>query len=146
MRWAAVVDYLLTLLPTLSGWSQVAVYDTDPITSDTPAAYAVVARTSDDNTSGSFIRSEQPSGLILESGTVRVHIVTRTGDIDPAGMRVSGFALLNAMEAALLADQTLGGILGVLGTLDLTVDILSVAATGGVAQSLIVSTNYTSLT
>jgi hypothetical protein len=145
-RWPAVVDYLLTLLPSLPGWSQVAVYDTDPVTSDAPAWYAVVARTSDDNTSGNYVRLIEPSGLINESGTVRVHIVTRTGNPDPASVRFDGFTLLDALEDALVADQDLGGVLGPLGTVDLTVDIQSVAGPGGVAQSLIVSVNYTSLT
>lgn len=145
--WPAVVDHLLTLLPTLPGWDAVEVYDTDPVTSDVPADYAVVARTSDDTTSGNYVRSLNINGFMVdEAGTVRVHIVTRTGDVDPSGVRASGFALADALQDALIADQTLGGVLGAVGTVDVTVDVQSVADPRGTAQSLIVSLNYTSLT
>src|SRR6478752_8021621 len=138
-RWPEVVTYLFTTLPNLPGWGQVAVYDTDAITDAAPASYAIVGKTSDDNTSGNYVRMIEPSMMVMESGTVRVHIVTRTGDPDPAGVRTDGFALISALEDALMADQDLGGVLGQIGTVDLTVDVLSFSDQRGIGQSLIVS-------
>jgi hypothetical protein len=145
-RWPLVVSYLLTTVPALPGWSTVAVFDADPVTASVPASYAVVARTSDDTTSGTYTRVVAPSGLIAESGLVRVHVVTRTGNVDPAQVRDDGFALAASLEAALLADRTLGGVLGEAGTVSVAVDVQSVASAGGVAQSLVVSVSYTALT
>jgi hypothetical protein len=145
-RWPLVVGYLLTTLPTLPGWSDVSIFDTDPVTGEVPMTYAVVARTSEDTTSGNYVRLIEPSGLINESGTVRLHVVTRTGSVDPGQVRADGFALVDALEDAIAADQTLGGALGVPGVATLTVDVQSVANASGVAQSLIVSVNYAALT
>lgn len=144
-RWPLVVAYLLETLPTLPGWSGVPVFDTDPATQSVPASYVVVGRTSEDTTSGNYVRMTMPSGLVNESGTVRVHIVVRTGTVAPAQVRTDGFALADAFEAALDADQNLGGVLGELGVASLTVDVQSAANGNGTYQSLVVSLNYSSL-
>jgi len=143
--WPRVLAWLEATLPTLPAWVGVPVYDTDVVTGDVPLRYAVVGRTSPDDVSGNFVRQPDPSGLVVEAGTVRLHIVTRTGDVDPAAMRSQGFALLEPLEAVIGLDQTLGGVLGQLGQVDLTVDVNSESTEGGTAQSLVVSVNYSTL-
>jgi hypothetical protein len=81
-RWPLVVGYLLETLPTLPGWSGLQVFDTDPLTASAPPAYAVVARTVNDTSSGTYSRAVHTSGLIVESGVVRVELVTRSGSAD----------------------------------------------------------------
>jgi hypothetical protein len=131
-RWPLVVGWLVNTLPTLPGWSDVAVYDMEPDTYSSDPAYAVVGHTSQDAGSGNYIRQVDPSMLVDESGTVRVLL--------------DGFALVDALEDALVADHSLGGILGAASTASLSIDVQSTAAPGGVTQALIVSLNYSSLT
>jgi hypothetical protein len=144
--WPLVVGFLVDTLPTLPGWGRVEVYDTDPLTASGAPLYAVVARTSDSGTSGSYVRQVHPGGvLVAETGTVRVHIVSRTGDGDPVSVREAGFELVEAMEATFVADHTLGGILGQASSVSLTVDVQSLSDANGTGQSLIVSINYYAL-
>lgn len=145
-RWPLVVDYLLDTLPALPGWFNTPVYDTDPVTASASPSFAIVARTSTDTTSGSYSRSMTTSGLISEVGLVRVQIVTRTGSVAPDQVRADGFALAQSLEDALLADHTLGGVLGEAGTVSVAADVQSNAETNGVLQSLVVSVSYTALT
>jgi hypothetical protein len=145
-RWPLVVGWLVNTLPTLPGWSDVAVYDMEPDTYSSDPAYAVVGHTSQDAGSGNYIRQVDPSMLVDESGTVRVLLVTQSGDPDPDSVRLDGFALVDALEDALVADHSLGGILGAASTASLSIDVQSTAAPGGVTQALIVSLNYSSLT
>ena len=144
--WPQIVEHLLVVLPTLPEWAGVTIYDTDPISGAVDLRYAVVARTSSDTTSGSFVRNTAPSMLISENGTVRFHIVAQSGSGDASITRDAGFALADAFIDYVDTHQNLDGVLGALGTASVTVDVVSVANSSGVAQSLIVSINYTSLT
>jgi hypothetical protein len=64
----------------------------------------------------------------------------------PSEVRSDGFALAQSLEDALLADHTLGGVLGEAGTVSVAADVQSNAESAGVLQSLVVSVSYTSLT
>jgi hypothetical protein len=80
--WPLVLGRLLTLLPTLSGWTGVAVYDGPPVTGDAPTDYATVGFVVGEDFGGSFEIVDEPGGMLTENGTVRTEIVCVTGDVD----------------------------------------------------------------
>lgn len=145
-RWPLVVGWLLETLPTLPGWSDIDVCDGSLVTYSENPNYAIVGHSGQDAGAGNYVRQIDPSMLIDEAGTVRTLVVTRSGDIDPAGVRSAGFVYADALEAALVADQTLGGVLGSAGTASVAVDVQTTAEAGGATQALIISVNYSSLT
>lgn len=145
-RWPLLVDWLLTTLPGLPGWDAVDIYDTNPITGTNSAAYAIVGHTGEDTGSGDYLRQIDPSTLVDEAGTVRMLLVFRAANFDAAAVRAAGFTLMDAFEDAITTDQTAGGALSTVGTISLAVDVQSGSTDQGVAQSLVISVNYSSLT
>ena len=48
-QWPLLTARLVALLPTLSGWSAVQVFDGPPVTSEIPTSYCTVGYVDDDN-------------------------------------------------------------------------------------------------
>ena len=145
-QWPRVVARLLTLLPTLPGWSAVAVYDGLPITLDTPTDYITVGYVAN-QVAGAYTTVQDPNGFQwAETGTVEAQLNCTTGDSDLPGMRARVFALADALDASIRADRTLGGTLSPAGTsgLDVTVDSLENSA--GTAMSLLLTLYYQTVT
>jgi hypothetical protein len=135
-----VVNATVALLPTLPGWPGVEVYDGPTTTRDAPADFVTVGFVDGEDFGATMEPVESFGDLWEETGTVRSEIVSQTGDDDIAGRRARVFELFNAWQAALHADQTLGGITS---SANLTADLQPVQNTGGSAVRLAVTLSYT---
>jgi hypothetical protein len=136
----AVLDRLVALLPTLPNWAGVVVYDGPPLTQDDPLDFVTVGYVDGEDFGGTFEPVPGLGDLWEEAGTVRSEIVSQTGDDDIAGRRARAFALFNAWQAAVQADQTLGGVVSSAG---LSADLQPVQNVGGSAVRLAVTLTYT---
>ena len=144
-QWPLVVDRLVALLPTLTGWDQVAVFDGPPTTGDDPNNYCTVGYVEDDQ-GGTYDSVQHPNGFQYEeTGEVRSQLVCRTGDDDLAGMRALLFSLADALDDAIRADRRLG-VLSPQGTSELVVDVLSVSNESGIAQAAVIALRYFTVT
>ena len=144
-QWPLVVARLLALLPTLSGWSNVVVIDGPLVSADVPADFVTVGYVADDQ-AGSYNQVQDPNGFqYVETGTVRSQLNCATGDTDLPGMRTRVFALMDALEAAVRLDRTLG-VLSPAGTSELDVDVLSLSNSSGTAQQLTFTLHYQTVT
>lgn len=143
--WPRVVNRLVSHLPTLPGWSQVAVYDGQPVTGDTPTAFVTVGFVASEDFAGSYEQTRNGDGgwqgALQESGTVRSELICLTGDVDLPGERADAFTLVDAWEAWVSADETLG-VLGPSSTSSLAVDVQPQQTTGGSVQRLTVTLSY----
>lgn len=144
-QWPLVHARLVALLPTLNGWPA-EVYDGPPVTGDNPGRYATVGYVFGEDGGGSFTTDTTNSYQIVETGTVRGEIVTTTGAADLATVRSQAFAMVDALEASIRADRTLGGVLSPQGTAVLRVDVLPTQTTQGATQRLPFSLDYTTVT
>lgn len=139
--WPLIVDRLLVLLPTLPGWSQVAVYDGPPVTADAPTSFVTVGFVLDEDNAGSFEPLPTLGDLDEESGSVVSEIVCTTGDVDLPSVRARAFALFDAWKDAIERDPTLG-VLSQSSTTSLTVDVRPAQTTSGAVQRLAVTLGY----
>jgi hypothetical protein len=144
-QWPSVVARLVELLPTLSGWESVAVFDGPPVTGDNPLQYATVGFVADDH-AGTYTTTLGPNGQqTVETGTVNSQLVCRTGDTDVPSMRSQAFALMDALDAEVSRDRRLG-VLSQEGTTDLAVDVLADQTGDGTAVSLAFTLTYFTVT
>lgn len=143
--WPVVVGRLVAVLPTLPGWSGVAVYDGEPVTGDNPTDFVTVGFVPGEDFAGSYEQTRNGEGswqgALEETGTVRSRLVSTTGDVNLTARRARVFALADAWEAWLMADPTLG-VLGVSSTSSLSVDVEPVQNSAGSAVALIVTVSY----
>lgn len=145
-QWPVVHGRLVALLPTLPGWSGVPVYDGPPVTGDAPMRYVTVGFVNDEVSAGSFAHERAGNGFqVQETGNVRCELVTAIGTADLPEMRAAAFALLDALEVAIRADQTLG-VLPAASTTSLEVDVIPTQSTSGAVQRLVFSVNYFTVT
>ena len=145
-QWPLIVARLLVLLPTLPGWSDVAVIDGLPLTADIPTDAVTVGYVTDDN-AGAYTTIQDDSGFQWqEMGTVRGELSCVTGDTDLASMRTRMFGLIGAFQDSIRADRTLGGVLSPTGTVDLQVDVRSVQDVSGTEQSAVFTLTYFTIT
>jgi hypothetical protein len=143
IAWPGVVNYLVATLPTLPGWASVDVFDGEPVTGDDPTDWASVGYIADDH-GGTFTRNNNPDGSgVDEAGDVRCELECQSGDGDLVDVRVRAFTLASALDRKLNNDRTLAGALSQNGTVTLTVGVLSIKASTGVAQSLSLVVAYT---
>ena len=144
-QWPLVVARLLTLLPTLSGWSDVVILDGPLVSADVPTDFVTVGYVADDQ-AGSYTQTQDPNGFqYIETGFVRSQLNCSTGDTDMPGMRARVFALMDAVEAAVRLDRRLG-VLSPAGTSELDVDVLSLQNSAGTAQQLTFTLHYQTVT
>lgn len=145
-QWPLVVNKLVTLLPTLSGWTNVTVYDGAPVTGDIPVDYATVGYVADDQ-AGTYNLIQDPDGVQWqEAGTVRSQLTCVTGDADLSTMRTRTFALVDALETYVRNNRTLGNTLSPEGTTELTVEVLSIQSGTGAGQTVIFTLQYFTVT
>lgn len=143
--WPRVVDRLVAALPTLPGWSGVTVHNGPPVTADTPADYVTVGYVLGEDFAGSYEQTRNDeggwSGALTETGTVRCELVCWTGDTDLAVLRTRAFTLVDAWEAWVSGDETLG-VLPRSSVASLAVDVQPVQDASGAAQRLAVTLSY----
>lgn len=150
-QWPLIVNKLVTLLPTLAGWSAVDVIDGRPVQDVTADQYCTVGFVTSPNNAdehaGSYTQTQDPDGFqYVESGTVRCQVTSATGATDIPAQRTALFVLCNAVEGSVRADRTLGGVLAPASTLDLHVEVLAVANQSGSAVSAVLTFSYTTVT
>lgn len=143
--WPRVVDRLVSLLPTLPGWSGVVVFDGPPVTQDAPPTFVTVGYVVGEDFGGTYEQTRNGEGgwqgALTESGTVRSEVVCATGDVDLPAMRAKAFALVDAWEAEVSRDETLG-VLGASSTSSLSVDVQPAQTDRGTVQRLTVTLSY----
>jgi hypothetical protein len=143
--WPRIVARLIDVLPTLPGWDGVEVYDGPPVTGDAPPVFVTVGFVLGENNAGSYEQTRNGEqgwqGALEESGTVLSEIVCATGDVDLPAVRARAFALADAWEAWVSADETLG-VMGRSSISSLTVDVSPAQTTAGSEQRLTVTLVY----
>lgn len=145
IRWPDIVDALVALLPTLPGYEDVTVADGPPLTQARPPRYVTVGYVADED-AGAFEIDRRNDYRVEERGTVRCHFVAQSGSTKLPAYRDEVFALVDELDQALRADQTLGGVLSADGTCVLSGDIQSVQNAKGTAQSVVVTVEYVTRT
>lgn len=145
-QWPNVLNWLTTTVPTLAGWSAVTVFDGPPVTGDNPFVYFTVGYVSGDQ-AGSYTQAQDPSGFQLqETGEVKCELVINNGDGSVPAARAQGFALLDAIEAAIRADRRLAGTLPPQSDVTTAVDVLSVENAAGAAEAFVFTVHYFTVT
>lgn len=148
-QWPLITAKLLQILPTLSGWANVPVYDGPPVTGDDPPDYATVGYTgpSDPHAGNYQTHQDASGGQWVEQGIIRCHLTCQSGDAQELPVvRARAFALSDAFEAYVRNDRRLGGVLSQGSSCDLTVDVEPVENADGVAQSLYLTLQYSTAT
>ena len=142
--WPHVVNWLVTNFPAMTGLDASAVFDGHPVTGDSPNSFATVGYSTASDVPGQFTQIDSVDGVgIDEMGHVVCDLVVNSGDDGVAGVRVAAFAMYDQVRAYVKADPTLGGVLSVNGTAQVTCDPLYAANEQGVAQGLVLTVAYT---
>ena len=140
--WPLVVDRLVQLLPSLTGWDDVAVFDGPPVTQDAPANYLTIGFVLGEDAAGEIERiTHGVAGMLEELGSIRCELVCTTGETDLSGMRAKAFALVDSWQAEVSRDQSLG-VLSPSSTTALSVEVLPAQTDAGASQRLVVTLNY----
>jgi hypothetical protein len=144
--WPLVKRRLVALLPTLDGWSTVAVYNGWRVTGDSPAEFCTVGYVDGEDFGGSYEQTRNGEagwqGALEESGTVRCELVLWSGDDVLPELEARAFALVDAWEAEISRDETLGGVLPPSSSASLTVDVQPQQKGDGPVQRLTVTLSY----
>lgn len=141
VAWPNVRGRLAAHLPTLLG-AGVTVYDGPVVTGDSPAAYVTVAHqpSSDAEDAGRYAQTLGPDGFrATEVGSVLLEFAAVTGDSTVP----SAFGMVDALQAWVQKDQTLGGLLVTGSVVTISVDVLQAVNTAGAVQRLLASLDYT---
>lgn len=147
-QWPKVKARLLILLPTLAGWAGVVeeVYNGPPVGDVDAVVYAAVGYVPGNDSGGSYTSTQSPDGFqYIEAGSVLGEIVAASGDDDYPTVEAQAFALLDAFDAAIRADRTLG-VLSQEGTAELSADVLPAADGDGAVVTLAFTLSYYTVT
>jgi hypothetical protein len=127
--------------------AQVAVYDSHPITGDSPLNYFTVGFVTDDG-AGQYQQAPDPSGVATqEAGEIRCHLACNTGDTDPVITRSLAFSLVAALQGSLEADPTLGGhVTAQSSVVSVATQVMAIQNSQGSASSLLVTVHYQTVT
>jgi hypothetical protein len=138
--WPQIKTWLVTNLPTITG---VPVFNGPPVSGDNPTSYITVGWTGTGDSAGDFQQTYADDGLgMLEDGTVLCDFVAQSGDIDLAGSETTVFAMADALNQALRADKSLGGLLDEPATIWLQISPQAIQNKAGSAVPLLVSVQY----
>lgn len=140
VAWPLVKDRLVALIPTLTP-APALTFDGPVPTGEAPASYCCVGwqPSTDDTSAGSYEQTSLSDGFGAdETGTVLLEFGAVSGDDMP-----SAFLMVDALQASVQADQTLGGVLGPLGTVAIETEVVEAQNNAGAVQRLLVSLNYT---
>lgn len=141
--WPVVRSRLITLLPTLPGFTGVVVSDGRPMSDADADAIVAVGYSTSTTGAGAYTTDSagEPDGMRSETGTVVCEFATRNADEDQADSTADAFALVAALDTSVRADQRLG-VLPVSSTTNLAVDVAAAQNQTGAVTRLIVSVNY----
>lgn len=140
--WPVVQARLVALLPTLPGYTGVVVAQGRPMQDADADRIVSVGYSTRSDGAGSYSHVDgQPDGMRGEQGSVVCEFATRNGDSDPDDAADDAFALVEALDASIRGDQTLG-VLPKSSTSNLSVDVAAAQDTAGAVVRLVVSVNY----
>lgn len=139
MLWPVIKARLVTALPTLPAFATTTVYDGPP--TDRPGQYLTVGYVEGGEFGGEFDMPDSPIDTLRdELGSVIGEIVAWSGDDTLPALQDATFALFNAIDAWVRADQTLGvmpsGATAVLGGAFVPVLTKQAGATARLALTL----------
>ena len=141
VAWPSVKDALAALVVTLVP-DGVLVIDGPLPQGNRPKRYITVGwqPSTDDDSAGSYEQTSLSDGFAAdETGTVLLEIAALSGDpVIP-----DAFAVVDLLHESIQTDQTLGGVLGPLGTMAITTDVVEAQNRRGAVQRLLVSLSYT---
>ena len=141
-----LVELLPELLPTVPGWSAGVVYNGPPVTRDAPSSYVTVGFVVGEDFGGSYEQTRNGENgwqvALEEAGTVRSEVVCLTGDTDLRSVETRAFAFVDAWDARIADDETLG-VLPPSSTASLAVDVQPLQSDTGAVQRLTVTLSYT---
>lgn len=139
---------LVALLPTLAGWSGVAVYDGQANTSDTPLTFAEVGFVDGTDEGGASSMLALDGFRYVESGEVNLTLTCITGDSDDAAgaaVLAQAFALFDALDNYVRTDRRLGVLPGD-GTVSLSYRVAPTANVNGRRAALAITVSYQTTT
>lgn len=139
--WPLVRNRLVEILPTLPGWSGVTVMHGQQVSGDAPSDFVTVGYVPGEDFAGSYEQSRPAGWGIEENGTVRSQVVSASGSTDIAAREARAYELVDAWEAWLSVDPTMG-VLMQGSTASLSVDVEPVQNSAGAAARLIVTVTY----
>jgi hypothetical protein len=143
--WPNVKNWLADTIPTLTGLSDVQVFDGPPVGRAAPKRYVAVGFVEDDN-AGTYSREPAYDGTVWsETGDVRARIVANSGNTDDTAQN-NAFAIVEAIQQAIADDTTLGGALSKDSEVHAAVDVLSISNARGTATELVLTLTYTTTT
>lgn len=149
IAWPKVPPALVALLPTLSGWGDVRIFDGRPVMTSPPPLRCTVGYVEDETGSAGDFNQEVGSidGLYDEAGAVRCELVIQVGGSAVTGLRARAAALLDTLDAALRADPSLGGVLSTPGsTVTLGADFVPAQNASGASVRVVFSVSYSTST
>lgn len=142
-QWPVIYARLLVWLPALAAFQTepTPVYDGPPVSADQTLTFMTVGYAEGEDSAGSYSQERAGNGFqTTETGFIRCEVYAGNGDGSLTAARAAAFALVDAIQTALIADQTLGVFPQ--GTLlSMSVDPHSVLAEGA-AQYLPLSIQY----
>ena len=140
-----IVGAHVDVLPSLPGWSGVAVLEGAPLRRDDLREYATVGYVA--GADGPTLALEPvpaSQGQTREAGTVASQLIVAAADVATARTRV--FALLASWAQWLADDQTLGGALLKGSDLHLAVDVALATTRAGATANAVVTITYAATT
>ncbi len=143
MTWPKVPAAVIALVEAIPAWSQVKVFDGRPVMTAPPPLRFTVGYVEDEGGAGDF--NQEPGdvdGLREETGAVRCELVAQEGGSSLSAKRAQVADLIDALDAALRADQTLGGLLSQGDSVVLGADFLPVQNTSGASVRVAMSIQY----
>lgn len=144
--WPVVQQRLVALLPTLTGFTGVKIHDAVVLEDADAKSFVIVGGTTPEDggrvEAGAWqFETITHSNARAERGTVVCEFAVWGGDETLPAYRATAFDLVDELDAAIRADQTLG-VLPVPSTTDLSADVVSVQDSNQAEQRLIVSVSY----
>lgn len=140
--WPLVRNQLVAHLPALTGWTGVTVVNGQPITAADVGDLVTVGFVRTEDFAGSYEQTYSLGGLLEEVGTIRSEVSCATGADDLPSVQIRAFVLVDAWEAWITSDPTLG-VLPQSSSASLAVDVEPLQDSQGTEQRLVVTLNYT---
>lgn len=145
--WPLVKAWEVAIAPTLPAFADAEVDSGIRATMSAAPKYMAVGAVMEEDNAGTYARESAYDGSVwTEVGDVRSMIVAQTGDGDPSAVEAQAFAMADALDKAIHADPTLGGVLSADATVQTSVDVLAISNSDGTATALVHVLHYTTTT
>lgn len=145
VRWPLVKAWLVDSFAALPSMSGGMVFGGVPVTKAAPTRFVTVGFVEDDNAGTFEVQPDYDGSVNSEVGEVRSKIVVNTGGSGVTAEEAA-FSIVDEINAAIYADQTLGGLLSPEATAFCSVDVLAISNARGTATELVHVLRYTTTT